>query len=143
VAALLYGLRRTAIVAESALTPAPQPLDFELVVQRFDKIKTFPSRNEIEKLLGPPTWVTSSPKDWEVDIFAYSDFGIPKDRILLKWIDPNDDRKWVAVRCAEGKVYSKYKHGFPPNRLNEQTEWQKSPFPSTDVHTDLPDPSDP
>ena len=30
---------------------------------------------------------------------------VPPNRVWEKWIDPNDERRWVAILFADGTVY--------------------------------------
>jgi hypothetical protein len=119
IGALVYVLWWMAtVVQETPVRPPAQPqisepeartLPFQLVWEKFPRVKTFDCRTEVTGLLGSPTrWVA-----WEPALNAHEQQAeeflqrnkAPLDRIWGKWIDTFNERKWVAVLFAGGKVY--------------------------------------
>jgi hypothetical protein len=99
IAALVYWLRETTAAIEHPRAPRPVlVLDFKLVKERFGKISPSASRNEVEKLLGPP----SPPNEhWEADLQWWAESGDSRvtgdDRVWDLWIDPGDQGRGVAI----------------------------------------------
>jgi hypothetical protein len=107
------------LAAEKSAPPAPEPppLDFKLVKERFVKVRTLTRWEDVELLLGPPTHRRQrGPEFWAVerDIEHFRrPFGLPKDHFWDKWIDPDDDRRWVAVLYSgERRVYGQTSSGI-------------------------------
>jgi hypothetical protein len=112
---LLYEFRPIATVADRP-PPAAPPLDFKLIEARYNKVGLFVSRDEVRKLLGPPTelpfWepgleqLTADVEQWNM----HSE--LPSDRIWVRWTDPNDKGKCVTIFFAGNQVRFKFKKGF-------------------------------
>jgi hypothetical protein len=108
--ALLAWLRELGLPIRTA-PPAPRPpFDFALVLQRYGDVQHLQSREEVEELLGPP-----SPQRvpearfvrWEARLDNGGRNLLPQDRIWEKWIDPDDEQRWIAILFADRKVYFK------------------------------------
>ncbi|QEG31790.1 hypothetical protein GobsT_66340 [Gemmata obscuriglobus] len=103
-----------------AVAPPPTPLDFGLVAERFGQIQAGASREEVERLLGPPT----ERRAWgpEVEEFELRWWNGGKnifraDREWNRWSDPANPNRWAAVVYwrwpeKEQAVYGKLKKGF-------------------------------
>lgn len=107
---LLAWLREFGFQIRTApLEPRP-PFDFALILQRYGDVQFLQSREEVEELLGPPS-PQRVPEPRFVRWEARADNGgrnlLPRDRIWEKWIDPDDERRWIAILFADRKVYFK------------------------------------
>jgi hypothetical protein len=115
-AAMLLGLRLWILSGEPLSEPPPRPqLDFSLVQARFEQLRLFASRAEVEDLLGPP----SPDQTWEAEFAEWTELAEYRHRALPegirlweKWTDPQDKNRWVAVLFAAGQVYAFHKKGF-------------------------------
>jgi hypothetical protein len=115
---LLYELRCTLATMEHPPAPPPPrpPIDFKLVQERYRKVGLLMSREAVLELLGPPTARAAREPEFQLqeEFLAHSwrDFRIPDPRFWERWVDPADDRRWVAVYFGDGKVYWVFKKGF-------------------------------
>src|SRR3954465_9137488 len=92
----LYQFRPSAPVPDD-----PPPIDFKLVMERYDKVRgVYRDRAEVEALLGPPTERNASGADvgrleaYVVNGNAGRDL-YPSERLWDKWSDPTDPNRWV------------------------------------------------
>jgi hypothetical protein len=99
--------------------PESQPLDFDIVVARLKELPFHPSREEVEALLGPPTERISGFEFAEEEIRAEWNsrhVGIPEDRYWVRWSDPNNDERYLAILFAghypKYHAYLKVRRGF-------------------------------
>jgi hypothetical protein len=101
--------------------PSPQaPLDFKLIKKRFHKVHILATRQEVEELLGPPSpEAADEPQLQSIDavVEAHPDRyeiygGEVKFRCWLKWTDPTDKGRWVAVLFVGDKAFHLLKKGF-------------------------------
>jgi hypothetical protein len=112
-----YWLWRALDAIQRPAPPPPRvPLDFKLVRQRFRQVRPMASREEVEELLGPPSFQTEYEPDFEdinARVWARPD-RYPGEHSWAKWIDPQDKGKWVAVFFAGDRVYRTLHKGLPP-----------------------------
>jgi hypothetical protein len=116
---MLYVLRQMTAALERPRLRA-SPLAFKVVEERYNKVHLLASREEVEELLGPPTQRHAAGPDLqEAELAAqYSSRHVemPVDRFWHKWVDTNDEARWVAVLYAgqdtEYKVCWILKNGF-------------------------------
>jgi hypothetical protein len=115
IAAMCALLRHTASSLEKPpVVPPRRPLDFELIQQRFDKVRTTLEYSQVVELLGPP-----SPWGWKPEFQRIEDrVAVRPDRYPSGprtweiWVDPKDDRRWVAVFFIGGIACEVLKRGF-------------------------------
>ena len=108
--ALLAWLREFALPIHTA-PPAPRPpLEFALILQRYGDVQFFQRREEVEELLGPPS-AQGVPEPrfagWEARLDNGGRNFVPQDRIWEKWINPDDEQRWIAILFADRKVHFK------------------------------------
>jgi hypothetical protein len=129
--ALLAWLREFGLETHTA-PPAPRPpFDFALILQRYGDVQFFQSREEVEELLGPPSpQRVPEPRfaRWE----AWLDNGgrnvLPRNRIWEKWIDPEDEQRWIAILFADRKVY------FKGRKMGDRVFiWEGDAMPADDL----------
>jgi hypothetical protein len=122
VVAALYGTRWAADKVEHARAAAePSPLDFRVVAKRYAEVKLWAGRNDVERLLGPPTRRLDREDQFGrfkavmglVEQVNWRS-GVPEPRFWLLWVDPQDEGRWLAVYFAGGKVYHKTCEGLAP-----------------------------
>ena len=108
---MLYWFQRTATAAERALAPVPRrpALNFKLVAERFRKVDRHAKREEVTKLLGPPTdWGSRFPevRPYEIELSSESDKERRKQyyRIWYLWRDRKNPKNRVAVLFEDGEV---------------------------------------
>jgi hypothetical protein len=121
-AAAFYGVWWTARRIEQPPPPPPPkpaPLDFNVIAARHDEVKHSASRDDVERLLGPPT--EPLPPGAQFDgleevteraAHSHRGFDMPEPQLWRMWVDPQDEGRWVAIYFAGGKVYGKTKRGF-------------------------------
>jgi hypothetical protein len=121
VAAALYGAWWAADRVEHARAAAePTPLDFRVVAKRYADVRLRASRDDVERLLGPPTRQLSR-EDHRFDRLealaewvALVNRGVPEPHYWCLWEGPQDEGRWVAVYLGAGKVYHKTSEGLAP-----------------------------
>lgn len=93
----------------SPSSPGP-PVDFAIILQRYGDVHLLQSREEVEELLGHPS-LSRAPEPrfalWEELAEDRGRIHVPKGRVWEKWIDPDDEQRWVAILFAGRKVYFK------------------------------------
>jgi hypothetical protein len=118
VAAALYGAWWAAEKVNHAAAE-PAPLDFPLVAKRYADVRHWASRDDVERLLGPPTRQLGREDRFDrlgklaewVDLVNR---GVPEPHYWCLWLDPQDEGRWVAVYFGAGKVYHKTCAGIAP-----------------------------
>lgn len=103
----------------------PQPLAFNVVAERFDRVHIRMTQEEVFALLGPEQWVEfREPEfdDFERLVEAHPD-RYPGKHYWAKWADPSNPRKWVAVFFAGGYVYHTLSRGIPKSRRSQLGDW--------------------
>ena len=86
--------------ADSTPPPIWEPIDFKLIQERYDKVGWGIKSSEVEALLGPPDLVQTREPEFQYydDLVTYRPDRYPSGPFWwLKWTDPNDEGKWVAV----------------------------------------------
>lgn len=123
IVALLYWLRQTVAAIEHApvFTPAPLPLDFRLVEQRYGDVPLMGSRKDVERLLGTPTqrnaWHPElAETQRRLEIGDRNSRFLPRVRAWDIWSDPKNESRWVAILYVgdyrADRTYLKLKKGF-------------------------------
>src|SRR5205807_1913756 len=108
-----YCIWRMVTTGEQPLpTPPRLPLDFKVIQGRFAQVRPGKSREEVEELLGPP----SQERCWDIDFWdpvmeAHPD-RYPGEWVWVKWTDPNDEGRWIAVFFAGDIAYHTRKKGL-------------------------------
>jgi len=96
------------------------PYEFHFVEYRYDHVGNTATRERVEELLGPPTEpIVISPELEEIipDLeWSNRHFGLPADRVWVRWTDPRDPSKSVTILFAGDRVYHKMKTGFESGR---------------------------
>jgi hypothetical protein len=103
-----------------AVAIPPTPCDFQLIVLHFDQIRGGASREEVERLFGPPTERRATGPEVEEFELRWWNGGkniFRADREWNRWSDPANPNRWVSVvywRWPENeqRVYGKLKKGF-------------------------------
>lgn len=113
IVALLLWFWHLADALQRPPRPEPPPLEFEVVLQKYPSVGG--TAAEVRAALGTPTrhsgWGGEFAEE-ESRLGQYnSDKGIPRDRVWWVWVDPADERRWVAVLIAGGQVYDRRWHG--------------------------------
>jgi hypothetical protein len=120
VAAALFGAWWAADLVEHGRTQ-PKPLDFRVVAKRYADVRTWASRDDVERLLGPPTRLLGREDRRFGRLEALAELvrqvhwreDVPPQYWCL-WDDPQDQGRWVAIYFAGGKVYHKTCAGLAP-----------------------------
>jgi hypothetical protein len=113
VALLLWLLQTTEAIKRPTPTP-PQPLSFELIALRFDRVGVGMSSEEVFALLGPQQFVElDEPEFEEINrrVAARPD-RFPGQWFWAKWADPANPKRWVAVFIAGSTVHYRLKRGI-------------------------------
>jgi hypothetical protein len=87
-------------MAESAPQPPPKPLDFNTIKERYEKAYSGKSFDDVEALLGPPDSIQTREPEfqiWENIVADRPDRYPSGENYWLKWTDPTDRNKWIAV----------------------------------------------
>ncbi|MGL6094413.1 MAG: hypothetical protein ACRC7O_01255 [Fimbriiglobus sp.] len=93
--------------------PPPEPLPFNVVVQRYARVHTTMAADEVFALLGPQRF--EELREPEMDrhdqlVWAHPN-RYPEPRYWAKWADPADPGRWVAVFVCGGRVYKTLERG--------------------------------
>lgn len=121
VAAALYGAWWAADLVKHGWAK-PKPLDFRVVAKRYADVRTWASRDDVERLLGPPTrqLVREDHRFERLEALAqsvarfYWRGDLPEPRYWCLWEGPQDEGRWVAIYFAGDKVYHKTCEGIAP-----------------------------
>jgi hypothetical protein len=117
ITALLYGFRRAASTFQGPPSVSPRPpVAFERIQERYEKVKGL-TRTEVEALLGPPspqTWVPEFERDAEI-VAARPHRYSKGPFVWERWVDPNDEGRWVAVMFDNGIARHIIEKGFSRN----------------------------
>jgi len=109
----LVGVRQAAHTLRQPPHPAPEPLPFKVVAERFHRVHSMMPVEEVFKLLGPERFERyQEPEmdEYERLIEAHPD-RYPEPRYWAKWEDPDDPGRWVAILICRGYVYQTLKRG--------------------------------
>jgi len=112
---VLYQSRQAA--AAIIRPPSPPPLDFRLVAERYALLAGYSSREEVERLLGPPTECNAwAPEIAEFEKNWRDRNGFGEVRMWYKWSDPDNSDRWVAVVYSgsypQQELYGRLKKGL-------------------------------
>jgi hypothetical protein len=96
--------------------PIPTNVDFEEVEAWYYRERLHQTREEVEAEIGLPTerlvWTRELVELTAVEEHMNRHFGLPTDRVWVRWTDTKNPSKSVTVLFAAGKVYRKIKKGF-------------------------------
>ncbi len=120
VMAALYGAWWAADLVEHGRAK-PKPLDFRVVAKRYADVRLWASRDDVERLLGPPTRQPGREDHRFGRLEALAELvaqahwrDMWEPRYWCLWEGPQDEGRWVAVYFAGGKVWRKTCEGLAP-----------------------------
>jgi hypothetical protein len=93
---------------------APAALGFKVIQDRFVEPIVGADRRTVEERFGPPTVENAWEPDFpaiEASVERWSRH-YPDRWVWAKWVDPEDDRQWIAVLFSGDLAYDNLKKGW-------------------------------
>jgi hypothetical protein len=111
----LFWVRHVVDTIHRPPPPPTEPLDFELVQERFPRVKLNMRKEEVFQLLGPERSANFDFMQPEIDeingrVEAHPDRYIGPEWAI--WADPENNNNWGAVFFSDGKVMHIIRKGF-------------------------------
>jgi hypothetical protein len=102
------------------LGPTEPSWDFECVAIGYDHIRSGDSRQQVEALIGPPTYLSIRDREvWSWEYHLNRGPGPNRRIVWSRWVDPDNPGTWVTIPFEGDKVLIKIWNQGGESRVEE------------------------